>query len=508
MRSHQFRELVAAFLIIAIVFVLLFLLWWKLQLGLVRYFDADEFAYLHWAHNVFRGDRPYYDFLSNVPTIFWYVLAPLYYFVRGTDILTVSRLFGFVIQVGIAVILITLGKAWRGIWVGVLAAGIFLFLPLPSDKLLEVRPDNLSLLFALLGMWFQIRLLQQSKEFQGLALKSGIWYGLSLVILPKTLPIIGAAVFVTLLWWLRERKSRTRSLRLFLAGLLIPLVGFVGVYLIQARSIHEIDTFIYTVARFPFEVNRISEQFVLQPDLFFYPNAIYYGSPGWSAGLIVNHSIWFIGLMMMVGRLLTPLLPLGRSGVFGEVLIAGSGVASVVSFVLFFTFRHAQYLIPSAVFVSLFAADGISSVWNAMPNHRLLRVSLGGLGIVCLFWLGQIFVSVNSPKLLWTNAEDARVVTVSLRTIPENAYVFDLVGATIYFRDPYYVCCVPFGQWEPYLSRPLPRLSEVLEKTQTRYVYQGKLDRVVSLSSEDRDYIASRFLPSREMGEDMLVRRP
>ncbi len=508
MRSNQIRGLVPAPSVLISLAVLLFLLWWKLRLGLTRYFDADELAYLHFAHNIVTGNRPYYDFLSNVPTLFWYVLAPLYFFVKNADILAVSRLIAFAIQIGIAGMLIAIGKTWRNIWVGSLAAAILLFIPLPSDKFLEVRPDNLSLLFALLGIWFHMRLLQRPRDFQGLALKSGLWYGLSLVMLPKTLPIIGTAVLVTFMWWLGEQKSRRRMLLKFFAGLLIPLAGFVGVYLIQARSIHEVEAFVYTFARLPFEVNRVSEQFVLQPDLFFYPNMTYYGSPGWSAGLIGNHGIWFIGLMMMVVRLLTPFLPRGRSGVFGEVLLAGSGVASVVSFILFFTFRHAQYLIPSAIFVALFAADSICSLWNAVPNHRLWRASVGGIGIILIIWLGRIFIEVNTPKLSWTNAEDTRVVSESLRIIPEDSDVFDLVGATIYFKDPYYVCCVPFGQWEPYLSRPLPNLSEALERTQTLYIYQGKLGRVTSLSVGDQEYIASHFVPSREMGEDMLVRRP
>jgi len=481
------------------------LLWGKYQLALIRYFDADELAYLHWAHNVFIGVRPYYDFLSNVPTIFWYVLAPLYFFVDGANILSVSRLFGFILQVGIAVSLIALGKAWRGNWVGIVAAGIFLFLPLPSDKLLEVRPDNLAILLALIGMVIHVRTLRDQSKIMGWFM-AGVFYGLSLIVLPKTVPQVAVAIGVTVYWWSERKMARLASLWRFVMGMVAPLFGFVGLHLIQARSIHEVNMLMYTLTKFPFEVNRIAEQFMMQPDLFFYPNSVYYGASGWTTALFVNHTIWFIGLLAGIIRLFTPFIPRGRKGAPVELLIAGTTIAYIVSFVWIFTFRHAQYLIPSAIFVALFAADAALYLWNWSGKNRLSRGAMIGLLLILIIWLPQVYISVNAPKLSWTNAEDKRLLVYALSTISKDAYVLDLVGSTIYFKDPYVVCCVPFGQWEPYLSRPLPNLPEALSRTHTKYIYQGKLDRVTTLQRDDRAYIFTHYIPANG-NSSLLIRK-
>ena len=66
--------------------LLLSFLWWHYQLGLIRYFDADELAYLHWAHNVFLGRVPMLDFLMYVPPTFLYLLSLLYIISSGTTI--------------------------------------------------------------------------------------------------------------------------------------------------------------------------------------------------------------------------------------------------------------------------------------------------------------------------------------------------------------------------------------------------------------------------------------
>jgi hypothetical protein len=254
-------------------------------------------------------------------------------------------------------------------------------------------------------------------------------------------------------------------------------------------------TAVYSLTKLPFEVNRIGEVFGMAPDLFFYPNATYYGQPGWSAGLSANHVIWFIGLMTGCLRLVTPFLSGGRKGVFAELLIAGSLLAQVSVFIYGYPLRHAQYLIPVAVFVSFYAADALFIARNMLSRVRG-GAAIGAAGLLVLIYgMWSITVSVATPKFALTNREDIGILERAMRTIPKNAYVLDLVGSTLYFKDPYYVCCVPFGQWEPYLSRELPDLASALVTTGTQYVYQGRLERVATLSLRDKTYIRTHFSP-------------
>lgn len=465
--------------------ILGFMLFWKLNLGLTRYFDADEFAYLHWAHNVFTGRLPYRDFLLYVPPGFLWVLSPLFLFFQGTAILTAGRVFAWVVYVGICValgvILVELrgnrgsrgiGRIRENLWLLFLPGVVLSFLPLPADKFLEIRPDNLAMLMALIGLIGEIRAIREKKK--NWFFWAGVLYGVSLLILPKTLPQVAVAVLVGRSWPL-------------VAGIGLPLILFA----LWALPLG--DMVWYSLTKLPFEVNRLGELYPMGRDLFFYPNEIYYGAKGWSTGLLANHAVWLVGLFVGIHWLLSR-----------EFLIAGSMFAYILAFMYGYELRHAQYLIPIAVFVALFTADGIRKIGVIGPATAKLcgvkalgvigpvTASLYGVkvlgGLVLLWGMLQVFVAVNQPKMAWTNEQDYLRLERVLATVPKDATVFDLVGATIFYNDPYYVSAVPFDQWQRYLSRPLPTL--LLPKG--TYIYRdklGRMDRVVPYDPKVYHYL-------------------
>jgi len=469
------------FVTLATAFVFVIFLYWKFRLGLVRFFDVDEMAYLHWAHNVVSGRVPFVDFLSYVPPGFLYVLAPLFWIFQEASILTAGRVFAWVVFVGMCGVLGAVFVSIRGnmvdkggkgnweekLWYFVLP-GLFLsFLPMPADKLLEVRPDNLAVLISLFGLLFHVR----KRNFW-----AGFFYSVSLLILPKTLP----QVLVGTLWGaLGSRGDKGSFFRLVL-GLGVP-IGIFGVWMMSTGNISLVW---YSLTALPLEVNRIGEQFGMQPDLFFYPNDMYYGSGGWNIGLIANHTIWLIGIFVGAVRLVT-----------GDFLVAGTFFAYIFVFMYGYPLRHPQYLIPIAAFIALFAADFLVTLKKKIGVIWVLGV-IGGMFLV--------FQTVNEQKLSSATQEDARKLTQALSIIPKNSYVLDMVGSTIFYRDPYYVSAVPFGQWMPYLSRPLPSLSETLENTQTNYIYSGKTDRVDTLPERDKVYIYSKYTKSPDL--DLFIR--
>src|SRR3972149_9678830 len=58
--------------------LLVYFLWWKWQLAFSRYFDVDEFAYLHWAYNITQGQIPFLDFFYFFPPLFIWLLSLLF----------------------------------------------------------------------------------------------------------------------------------------------------------------------------------------------------------------------------------------------------------------------------------------------------------------------------------------------------------------------------------------------------------------------------------------------
>ena len=491
--------------------LLLSFLWWHYQLGLIRYFDADELAYLHWAHNVFLGRVPMLDFLLYVPPTFLYFLSPLYIIFSGTTIFAAARIMAFLIFLGICAalgILFTLVRGERENWWLFLLSGLFLsFLPLPFDKFIEIRPDNLAVLAGLIGLICQIRLIKYEQKH--MAFWSGVFYAVSLLILPKALPqaVIGVVIFACWAFWGDKKMQQKRLilLRMFIFGLILPFTAF-GLWVLRvSHTFVELDTIIYSLTKLPFEVNRLGEQFFMQPDLFFYPNSIYYAEAGIGRGLIANHVIWLVGLFVGIVRLMTPFVANGKNGVWIELLIAGSFIIYVFSYVLWYPMRHVQYLIPVAVFIAYYAADLVLLVWNKVRNHPWGTVLFAIVYIVGLGFLYETNRTVTTAKLLYTNVKNVAELSSALTLIPKGAYVLDLDGSTIYFKDPYYVSSVPFGQWEPYLSRPLPSLSQALETTKTKYIYDGQLGRIQTLSLKDQAYINAHF--NRLSSSHIFVRK-
>lgn len=456
-------------LIIVTGIVFLIFLSWHWRLGIERYFDVDEFAYLHWARLVSLGQTPYVDFFFYIPPGFLWFLAPLFLLGGGVWPVVIARVVSWGVFVALCAAVGALFYSLRGEkkewWLALLPGVILSFLPLPFDKLLEIRPDTLATLLVFLGMIFQIR---SPKLFY-----AGLWYGLSVVVLPKSVPL--AAVAATVAFF-----SSRKQFVPFIAGMIVPL-GLVGLWLV---SLGEWDTVVYAFTRLPFETQKIAQTFVMQPDLFFYPNPTYYGGAGWSRELIANHIVWIIGLGVGIYRLLTT---------SKEWLVSGMFLVSIVSFMYLYPLRHAQYLIPIAAFVSFYAADAVLLVWQRMRKNRGGQAAFFVGFVLLLFFLLDVFLSTNRPKLAWDNRQMLRDMQTIWQIIPKDSYVLDLDGRTLYFRDPYYACCLPFGQYEPYLSRPLPSLGEALERTNTQYVYEGQLGRVKTLSQKDQTYINAHF---------------
>ncbi|MBI5620910.1 hypothetical protein HY949_03965 [Candidatus Gottesmanbacteria bacterium] len=587
--------------------LLFVLLRWHYELGLTRYFDVDEFAHLSWAYQMLSGRRPYVDFLFFFPPGFHVFLMPLFAFGSGVVPIIAARLvqFGiFAVLVGVTMLLFWL---MRRSWVAILAGVFLAFLPMPFDKFLEIRPDTLAVLFAMLGMVFHILASQeqvlQPRKSRSCIMVAGIFYGISLLILPKTLPQVGVAVGVEFLRALRfpeflpvrqagkkgEFRESFKGVWYLLVGLSVPFIFFA----IWALTLGNIDQVLYSLTKLPVEANKISQTFIMMPDLFFYPNVTFYGAAGWSTGLIVNHAIWILAIIVGIYRLVAPFLaekseiqhprsetdagvaslpsmtsfwqaslqarpesscvsnfawslpralPRGawnldnRSQVWSELLIALTFFVYVIFYVQIVPLKHTQYLIPIAVFIAFYAADAIDLFWqkiievtencvnllptgseNTMIGRRVREgvrnVTAAGLFMLLftlysmgLWGLWRVFVTINTPKLAWTNADTVKQLTTLYKTIPTTEYILDLTGETLYYKHPYVVCCTPFGQSAPYLSRPLPALVQALEKTNTKYIFEGGVKRTTTLLPEDQAYIAAHFLPSPTI-EGLLVKK-
>lgn len=513
----RFRSFISvpSILTVLIFGVSAYFLYWKLQLSMVRYFDIDEFAYLWWTSHLHGGAMPYRDFLfGGTPGFLWF-LSPLFAFFHGVTPMVVGRILMCIVFTSLAVSAGVLFWEMRKSWLAVAVPLFLVFLPLTADKFLEIRPDTLSLLFVLLGMVFLVHVMNREADktythysntfLVGMAAFS---FACSLVTLQKTLPIVGISGICFLGWCLNSLRAKILSKRLcwqFFSAALIGS-GIVGVLTVCWLLLRVGDMKIvwYSLTRLPIEINELGKTFAIHPSMFFYPNDVYYGVYGYHIGYVLNLVLWCGSILIGIMRLFTPVVHNGKKGAWQELMLSGVFISSLILYKSFFPMKHAQYLMPSAIFVAWYAADGFFIVWNKFKHTyigRLVSVPLWCL-VLGLFVKG--YWVVNAPKFFWRNDAEIQTVATILRTIPQSEAILDLVGLTMYYPQTYYVSCLPIGQIAPLISYRLPSLSGQLEKTDTKFIYQGGSKRLATLSQEDQVYVVAHFVPVGDGG--LLVR--
>lgn len=484
---------ISSILLFVISVILLgYFLYQKYQLGLVRYFDMDEFAYLNWTSHMVQGSIPYKDFLYQLPPGFLLMLAPVFLFSQNAlSPLVGGRVVAFFVQCSL--ILVTGLIFWRvrRRWTAIFACLILAFLPLPADKLMEIRPDTAGVLFAMLGTLFQIMWMEreENKSTTLSMLVSGFFYGVSVFILQKTIPHVAVAAVIVGVWALRiQPGNRIKTLLPFVIGGIALFVPFVFWVLTQ-----QIGPLVwYLLTKFLPEYTQIAKNYPIPANQFFFYYYYYYGAGSWNVGFILNQVIWIVGVLMGILRLLTPNV-FGKKYVLSELLLSGVFIVQLVLFIYYMPFKHPQYLIPLAVFVAFYAADAIDEVWQRIVQSPI-SLFIGVIGFFVLFsLLVRGYNNVNDAKFTLTNTYEKKSLQTMLATIPRNEYVFDLVGLSLYYPQPYYVSCLMVGQFSGYISMKLPSIAQALVQTKTKYIYQGNQRRIMTLLPEDQAYINERF---------------
>ncbi len=486
--------------------LLLFLLVWRWRVSAVRFFDVDEFSYLHWTAQVARGEFPYVDFFSYFTPGFMWAFAPIFWvFGVSTQVFIAARIASYGIFLGILAglgMLFSMTRGWK--W-ALLPVVILAFLPMPYDKFLEVRPDNLATLLALLGVIGEIRAILPSnarasegeRKTHWWWFLSGIFYAGSLFVLTKTLPIVAVGALIA---FLASRKK----FPFFTLGLLGPWVLF---FLSAAVTGHFSQVW-YSLTKLPFEVYKSAVNFPMEANLFFYPNASFYGGNGYTitTSLIVNHAMWILAILVGTLRVVTPFREGIKNKGLIELLVGGIFFVSIFGYVKFFPAKHSQYLIPIAVFIAYFAADGLSFFFDwlrRVGRYESLLVVVFGL----VYLLIAVTNEVNTPKLARTNETQLSEIRNLIATVPLSARVVDLEGRMVFWPEGYPMCCVTMDNFLDFLSWPIAPLRSYLAQYPAEYIYDGNTQRFGQLSSENIAYIRRFYAPVLGWGDRLWKRK-
>lgn len=463
---------------------------WRYRLGLVRYFDVDEYMYPNWAYHISVGYRPYIDFMMLVTPLYVLLNIPIFWFWNGTDPLIIGRVIAFIIFILLSGALMWLFWEMRRSWIAIIAGLILLVLPMPSDKFLEIRPDNLAISLFLFGLVCEMKWMTKNKK--SWAFWSGILYSLSFLTLQKTLPYILIASIVGIIkniYGTSRKQIFQLSITYFiLGGLLALLPIIIWAFISGSPSI-----VFYSILKLPVEVSAMYKN--LKLGLFYFrPIRAFYGQDGYGWGIIVNHSLWIIGISVATLRFFWSILS-KKNQKIPELLLATLCLVSIGTYIIF-PIQYPQYLIPAAVFICWYVADGIYLLWHALKRIRLQIIFIPIYILVC-FILYKTFVYVNWPKIWWTNEADFARIRNILSSIPRHEYILDFDGRTLYYPYPYYVCCFHFGDFRHNLSRSFPSIKQALIKTKTKYIYTEP-ERIWGLSHDDLEYIEKNYVKSAD----------
>lgn len=511
---------------------LLFVLFLRFKLAPVRYFDIDELAYLHWGYNLSIGERPFSDFLFLLPPLFLYSLMPLFIVIgRSVFLLVAARIFMALVFLLVTIVLVLLGRKMGNIHTGLLAGIVFAFLPIPSDKMLEIRPDMVALLFSLLGLYLFLKGMEKQKKLW--LFLAGASFALSLGFIPKTifflLPVVLAVWFMGYKGAVKNQFAKTvKNLYLPLtAGFAIPAL----VMLIVILSFGNFRFALYSMTKLASDIHKtLGAKFYMRPDIFFYPNDTYYGLPGThNLPYILNLTIYVAASLWAIKKFVSCFSYQDDNKCLREFIIASVFFVNLAAFVKFYPLKHAQYLIMIAPFIALYFADFIVSLGGfhlrsgspsrfnrdsrnfaladkpaSLPSealreggssHPQVRIIFICLYFLLLFSISYASYKMYEKKVKWGNRATLEKINQVLAAVPAKERVFDLTGGSVFFRHGYYFCCLSYGQYEEVLNFPITSIETTFNQNSTKYVYTDFYGRLEILPPLQSAYIKNNFKP-------------
>ena len=186
-------------------------------------------------------------------------------------------------------------------------------------------------------------------------------------------------------------------------------------------------------------------------------------------------------------------------------------LANIIAFIKLVPLKHAQYFILFSPFIAFYFAEFVFAMNRSItllipsPRRSSFRLStlaqghLRGVFRSAIFVAILVFITVKgyqmySIKSKWNNTKTFDELTRTYQAIPPGSYVWDLYGQTIFYKDPYYICCIPYGQYGEAFGFVLPDLARSLEETETRYIFAHNQGRLSVLPAAHQKYIEENFV--------------
>lgn len=472
--------------------VLLFLLlYWRGQYALTRYFDIDEFAHLHWGYSFFIGEKPYQDFFYLFPPFFLLLLWPVF-LIFGRTLLTVtaSRALMFIIFLLIVLVLYLMARRLRSKMTALLAVLVLVFLPMPLDKMIEIRPDLPALLAAMTGLLLFIS--GEGKESYRDLFFSGLFFGISLGFVPKTVFFLTGPVLIVIYQYFQsalkgKMKGFFRKYLYLFYGMSIPLTVILTVMMWSGKA----DFAFYSMTKMASDVTKVlAGKFYIDSRFFFYPNDVYYGKGSINPYYLANLFIYLTAIIWVIWRFISSLSFKEYRKCVAEFVLSLTFLVNLAAYVKFYPLKHAQYLIPLAPFAAFYFADFWQTLIDFLARKLIFPIVLTP---VLAVFLVIFFKDIYDIRIWWNNRLSMEKINYFLSSYSSSTAIFDLTGESVFFPNGYYFCCIPYGQYNEAFDFKMPDIEKDMERRKTTIVHLGTSDRIGVLPAIQAKYIKENF---------------
>ncbi len=380
-------------------------------------FDTDELLNAHMVYLIDQGYQPFVSFFSVYSPVYHWFLLPLFHWL-GYSIETVgyARILMIVVMASRTVGTYAIVKLVFGKRVALIATVFLLLDPFTVFSGMQLRPDNLMLLFLIAGLYaLTVGLM---KPTLGAVFVSGVFFSLSFLTSIKILPSILATVGVLVLFVLRRRKVFLWNA--FFFGLLLPI----GFFVMRAWAD---GSYVPMVQQLTLDA-RLTNQtraFPTAPGFFYLPDNTYiYGVAGrplhWVFALFTP-LLSAIGLSVLWRRHFTNRLT-ETTWIIGSILAISLVFQTMALLVVRSVF--VQYYLPVTAVVVIFAAVGLEDLLADLPKKGYRRLLPLGfiLSSIALVSIASIRANISRSTYSWTASSGS--IIQRLTRIPVNTPVF------------------------------------------------------------------------------------
>lgn len=443
--------------------VLLFILILRIKIGINRAFDPDEFIHMHASFFVSQGKIPYKDFFTVYSPILYLTLAPLIKITgESFSFLIICRLFIALVNSISFYFIYKIGSLDKK-YIGLLSAIIAASLPLIIEKNIEVRTDNLMMMFFLAGVYYSLLAIKFDRKSD--FIKAGLLFSLSTWTLIKIVPILLAFV-LSLMIFIRlkyKQKNLVLGLKYFIISYLtVSFLIFSIIWLMGILKEFTEFVFIGSIS--------IALNFVQRGNFWHWllPNTgVFANSP-----LFMWYVNTFFILIGIVG-LLSTFFGNNEKQKFHSLLILPLFV-SLIYLEVFVPTPFQQYLIPFLVLFSFFISRGIIFIGNQFGRYKkvfsfALFVFIFGLLSSSVYQFSELTVAKKN------NEDDRKFIEYVVKNTKKSDVFWGGDQKYIFRNDGYLIYD---GVWEFPSSyyKKFPIVISSLEKNNTKYIVAPKIN--------------------------------